>query len=127
VENSRREACRARCTGRLKPPLCVTTQVPEASPGTGLGRSRERVTGIEPAFSAWESVPGTFRTRRVSRKAWSEHPCRPAQAAKWCPMLIRYGTDMARHLRAQGCFQHLRPAVRSPGDSHYSSGVAIVV
>ncbi len=61
----------------------------------------ERVTGIEPAYSAWESDLGGFVTRRVSRTPWSERPASPNASVVYQLVPLRCGTDVARHLRAQ--------------------------
>jgi hypothetical protein len=61
----------------------------------------ERVTGIEPAFSAWESDRNGSVTRTVSRKPWSERPVSPNASIVYQLVPLRCGTDVARRLRAQ--------------------------
>ena len=61
----------------------------------------ERVTGIEPAFSAWESVSDKSESRQDSRMTCSDSPCRSSDPAEVRRVSHRYGTDMARRLSAQ--------------------------
>ena len=58
--------------------------------------SRERVTGIEPAFSAWEIVLAEPATWAFSRSTWSEYPCGPVGFGSCCLVPVSCGTDMAR-------------------------------
>jgi len=57
---------------------------------------RERVTGIEPAFSAWEIVLAEPVTWAFSRSTWSEYPCGPVGFGSCCLVPVSCGTDMAR-------------------------------
>jgi len=48
------------------------------------GNTRERVTGIGPAFSAWKPFWRVLVTRRVARNTCSDDPCGPVGFGSCC-------------------------------------------
>lgn len=62
------------------------------------GNTRERVTGIGPAFSAWKPFWRVLVTRRVARNTCSDDPCGPVGFGSCCLVPISCGTDMARRV-----------------------------